>query len=248
MWFLLLFILSLRRCFHSVTSNRMMSPALSALLLIVSSRTVNGIISDCPESQLHSTHLVCEIFKNTNIDEVFGTMYNFTDDNYCVWAYTGDEDKYINCTSGNSISDIVLYRVDINGTLDLTFPWPSTLRKLDLEQDWGASTELFGEWNWTSFEKIVKSEFLEVQNEHVHVFFSILRIYHYSNKLLTQMDGTETKNMRFWQRTKGTWKICNGDATLSLGNDDRNEKCNKVSNVTQNICICPRGILGKIEI
>eukprot|EP01084_Bolivina_argentea_P292868 503603_1 len=110
---------------------------------------VYGIIHNCPSTQELHTHFICQLLKNTNIDEIFTTS-NFTENNYCIWNFTNPQ-IYINCTENNEILDIVIEEVDINGTLDLRYPWPSTIKQIDFEQTYVHSTNLFGEWNWTSF-------------------------------------------------------------------------------------------------
>eukprot|EP01084_Bolivina_argentea_P129750 229115_1 len=125
---------------------------MSAVVLLLSINFVSAIILNCPLTQEPSTHAICKILKNTNIDEILNT-HNFSDDNYCFWNFVNPQ-VYINCSFNSSISDIVIDEADINGTLDLTVPWPSTMKQINFEQTWSSSMDLYGEWNWTSFENM----------------------------------------------------------------------------------------------
>ena len=103
------------------------------LLLFSVVFTVNGIINDCPSGQEYDTHLTCQIFRNTNINEIFSS-YNFSENNYCGWS-TSSGDDYIQCSNGVDIIKLQLDYINLEGTLNLTYPWPPNINSIDLDNN-----------------------------------------------------------------------------------------------------------------
>eukprot|EP01083_Nonionella_stella_P114173 337244_1 len=132
-------------------------------VLVLLLHVVYSAISNCPDTQTPSTHPICRIFKNTNIDDIFPTK-DFAVNDYCIWTFTSQ--PYIQCTDG-AICDIKIDGSQINGTLDLSHAWPNTMTSIDLEQGASHSTDLYGNWNWTSFEHLPNLNKLDLENNQV---------------------------------------------------------------------------------
>ena len=135
----------------------------------------NTIIEDCPDDQEYDTHLICKIFTNTNIDDIFW-FYNFSDIDYCDWD---DDDIY--CSNGNTITHLNLRFISLNGTLNLTNLWPPNLIEIDLDQN--AETDLDrislrAEWNWESIKLLTNIKMIEIDYNAVRYYDNIC-IYYY---------------------------------------------------------------------
>ena len=129
---------------------------------------VDGIINNCPINQVYDTHLICKIFANTNINEIFSS-YDFSENNYCDW-----NDPDIDCSNDNTITRLRFYQIGLNGTLNLTNSWPSNLIKINLaqheEDKYEYDITLKAEWKWKSVASSSDIELIVIDYNEVIMF------------------------------------------------------------------------------
>eukprot|EP01084_Bolivina_argentea_P116438 206897_1 len=138
-----------------------MTTSLCLFLVLLVSKT-HSII--CPQSQTIDTHRICQIFANTNTDnipEFYGR--NFSDDNYCNWEMFWTN-PIIGCDNSTSktIKNIVISGLD--GIFDFTYQWPDHLIELDIEQYYPYDTAISGEWNWESLQYLNHLEEIDLED------------------------------------------------------------------------------------
>ena len=126
---------------------------------------VDLTVTGCPESQAIDTHRLCLIFANTDVQSQTDFQgRNFSDHNYCEWEMFSYE-PWILCDSTLSETITHMSIPNVNGSLDLSVPWPSSLQELDIEQY--GSGHLSDEWNWTSIQGLHALQELDLEDNEV---------------------------------------------------------------------------------
>eukprot|EP01083_Nonionella_stella_P000067 189_1 len=117
----------------------------------------------CRATQDINSYQICNIFADTNVDEVMPFWDTYADD-YCEW-FGEDPSFQFNIYQCDHDGDelgltLSLAANTIHGTLNTThYAWPHDLHRLNLN-DLG----LNGEWNWWSLQHTNKLQYIDISN------------------------------------------------------------------------------------
>ena len=107
---------------------------------------MNRCSCGCAQENTHyDTYLLCNIFKDTNIDQRF-TWFNTNTPSYCEYSGIAIESNYIECDAEGNIIKVKIDDFNVSGSIDISLGWPQKLQHLEID-----GNDLEGEFLLRSF-------------------------------------------------------------------------------------------------